>query len=269
MASEAASTSAQAGTPAPERSAFLARAARAGGTRGVLTLLGLALALAAAVVLRLLVGGEGLHWPESEDLWRLRADRVLAGCIVGAALAVAGVLLQSLLRNPLASPDLLGLASGAGLGVMVATYVGYLAGGSLALVGGDLGSAGAAMIGACAALALVYALSQRSGLLDPVSLVLVGVVVGIIASAGVMLLQHLLPDRGFVVSRWLLGALRDDATRPQLLGVGGVTLAVLGLGLLLARAMDAAALGEDEARSVGVPLDALRMLRGSGRGRAL
>ncbi len=105
---------------------------------------------------------------------------------VSVRLVVAGVLLQSLLRNPLASPDLLGLASGAGLGVMVATYVGYLAGGSLALVGGDLGSAGAALIGACAALALVYALSQRSGLLDPVSLVLVGVVVGIIASAGVM-----------------------------------------------------------------------------------
>lgn len=90
--------------------------------RSVLVLLTLLVAAAAAIVLRLFVGGV----PTSEaggslfpTLMKIRGDRAVAGAVVGAALAVSGVMLQVLLRNPIASPDLLGVASGAGLGVMV------------------------------------------------------------------------------------------------------------------------------------------------------
>jgi iron complex transport system permease protein len=184
------------------------------------------------------------------------------GLIVGSALAVAGVMLQSLLRNPLASPDLLGLASGAGLGVMLVTYIAFKAG--LGISGSSSGvgwtTSSAALVGSMAALALVFLLSQRRGLLDPVTLVLVGVVVSIMCSAGTLLIKSLLPDQGVAAARLLMGDLSDDAPHPRVYMVGIVTLAGTIIGWLAARAMDAAALGEDEARSIGVPLGLLRIV---------
>lgn len=188
---------------------------------------------------------------------QLKALRIVMGAVVGAALAVAGVMLQCLLRNPLASPDLMGLGSGAGLGVTIAAYSAFLAGGLSAQISGGASSF-AALLGASAALAIVYALSQRRGILDPVSLVLVGVVVSIMCSAGIVFFEHLLPDRGRAVSRWLLGALNDDASAASVTLVAAVTLAGIIVGLVLGPWMDAAAMSEDEARSVGVRLGVLR-----------
>jgi iron complex transport system permease protein len=223
------------------------------------TLFVLALLLVGAAVLRLALGrdpGGGLTLGfEHLDL---RAARVVSGVLVGSCLAVSGVFLQSLLRNVLASPDILGLASGAGLGVMVAAYLGYLAGRGLAspdVLG--LSGAGAAVVGALLALALVYALSARRGVLDPITLVLVGVGVSILASAGTMIVRHLLPDQGEAAARMLVGSLRDAQWWE--LGVASIpALAGVGLGMASARAMDAASLSEDEARSVGVPIGSLR-----------
>jgi iron complex transport system permease protein len=212
-------------------------------------------ALAAAVVLRIVVGSGGLAWPDGAVL-DIRLTRVATGVVVGAALAVGGVLLQCLLRNPLASPDLVGLASGSGLGVMMAAYIAFRAGAQSVGIGP---SAGAALAGSLGALALVYALSQRRGLLDPVSLILVGVVVSIMCSAVNMFFQQLLPDRGLSVSRWMLGALSDDAGWKQISAAAAVVGAAIGLGVALGPAMDAASLSEDEARSVGVPLAGLRV----------
>src|SRR5689334_13853838 len=93
-------------------------------------LVALALLLGVAVALRLWVGPSrgGMSAAAWAQALQIREGRVVMGVVVGAGLAVAGVMLQSLLRNPLASPDLLGLASGAGLGVMVVTYIAYNAG---------------------------------------------------------------------------------------------------------------------------------------------
>jgi iron complex transport system permease protein len=248
--------------------------------RKLATLALLALILATAVGLRLYAGSAGTELsPEAKaQILELRESRALMGCIVGAALAVAGVMLQSLLRNPLASPDLLGLASGAGLGVMLVAFIGWRAGWGIAGPGwpaapaAGLSAAGpapmgfawttssAALIGALAALAIVFTLSQRRGLLDPVTLVLVGVVVSIMCSSGTLLLKSLLPDQGFAAGRLLLGELRDvgDVGRGQVWAAGIVTLLGVLVGVGAGKAMDAAALGEDEARSVGVPLGALR-----------
>lgn len=237
-------------------------------SRALYAIVGLALLLAVVIVLRLNTGPAPA--PEAAELvMSLRTDRVIMGVIVGAALAVAGVLLQSLLRNPLASPDLLGLASGAGLGVMAVVYAAYLAGLGIAAtsVAGD-GSGGgvgwttttAAIAGALGALALVYSLSQRRGLLDPVTLVLIGVVISIMCGSATALLKTLMPDQGLAASRLLLGTLSDDVPRPRVWVVGGLTLACTAAGVWAGRAMDAAALGEDEARSLGVRLGPLRTL---------
>lgn len=220
---------------------------------------GLGVALAGAFLLRLVVGeGGSLGWAADPAVVGLRVSRAVQGVIVGAALAVAGVMLQSLLRNPLASPDLLGLGSGAGLGVMLGAYAASRAG---ELVVGPGASALPALAGSVGALALVYLMSQRAGLVEPVSLILVGVIVSLVCGAGTTLVGHLLPDGGIAASRLLMGALSDEValTSPALWGVGAAVAGGLALGACLGPAMDAASLGEDEARSVGVRLGALRL----------
>jgi iron complex transport system permease protein len=211
-------------------------------------------ALAAAIWLRLSVGGEVSDNARAQVM-ALREGRVIMGLIVGAGLSVAGVMLQSLLRNPLASPDLLGLASGSGLAVMLTLFIQSRVG-----VGHEgIGTSAAALVGAMAALALVFALSQRRGLLEPVTLVLVGVVVSIMCSAGTELVRSLMgPNTSLGAGRLLMGSLRDDVAPSQTWIVGLVTLAGILVGVAAGKAMDAAALGEDEARSVGVPLGSLR-----------
>jgi iron complex transport system permease protein len=199
-----------------------------------------------------------LDLPESALVWELRLTRTGAAAVVGAALGLAGVLLQCLLRNPLASPDILGLASGSGFAVMLAAYLGFLAGRGSSL--GPTTSAAAALLGAAAALALVLLFARRRGGLDPITLILVGFVIGVIGSAGIMFLQHLMPDRGLLTSRWLVGTIGDEITPPMLAAVAAATLALAALAHALAPAMDAASLGDDEARSVGVRLPRLRLI---------
>lgn len=243
----------------------------------------LALSAAAVILLRLTVGGGaagatggalvgGLSWPESPEVWDLRGLRVVTGLIVGGALAVAGVVLQSLLRNPLASPEVLGLSSGASLAVMASIYltgVGWLAPVLTAMgVSADPAAAaglapiawqaGPALAGALLALGVVYALSQRRGAIDPAGLVLVGVVVSIMCGAGVMLLQHLMPGRGFGNQRLLVGTLSDDTAWSQAWLIGAVTIGCTVVAWRYGPAMDASALGDDEASSVGVRLARLR-----------
>lgn len=216
-------------------------------------------ALAAAVTLRLLVGDpEGLHLPETPEIWGLRLRPILAACAVGAALGTAGVFLQNLLRNPLAAPELLGLSAGASLAVTVSFYAGYLAGAPAGAGGGV--SAGAALLGALATLGVVYALSQRRGMVDPITLVLIGVIVGILCGAATLFVSYLLPlERRFAISRWTVGALSDESSNLAVWSGLGIAAAGAALGAWLGPSMDAASLGDDEARSVGVRLGGLRL----------
>ena len=221
----------------------------------------LALVLIAAVFARLIVGDKegGMHWPETAAIWALRMRPVLVGLLVGSALGIGGVFLQSLLRNPLASPDLVGPAAGAGLAVALRAYLAMLVGGASGLDSGGVAANGpAAMVGALAALALVYVLSQKRGFVEPVSLVLIGVTLSIVFGAVTLFVVNLLPDGGVRVSRWSVGSLSEDTGNITLAVVGAGVALGLGAGMLLAPAMDVAALGEDEARSSGVALGPLR-----------
>lgn len=220
------------------------------------TILGLAVLLAAAVTLRLLATPDGLGLPRDGLEWSLRGQRVIAGLVVGGALAVSGVMLQALLRNALAEPAVLGLTTGAGLGVVISIYLGYLATGAIVAYRPPVLPA---LLGALGALAVVGALGQRRGLIEPVSLLLIGVVVSLVCGAGIVFVQHLMPDRGVAMAtRWVTGSLSDDVGWSWVLGVGAFALVATVAGTLLGPAMDAASLGEDEARTVGVPLGLLR-----------
>lgn len=220
--------------------------------RTVVILVGLGAVCVALGVARLCVGATGLGFPESDAILTLRADRVWSAVLVGGSLGVAGVLLQSLLRNPLAAPDLMGLSAGAGFAITVA---GLLAGGAL----GIGASAGPALVGAVGVLLLVWGLSSRRGVIDPVTMILIGVIVSVILGSATLLVASQMADRGFATARWMMGSLRDDLDRADLVVGSGIALVVLGWSVVSAGSYDASALGDDEARSVGVRLGRVRV----------
>lgn len=237
-----------------------------GRARTWVVLVGLGVLAGLALALRLMVGGEGFglpSGPSSDTVWELRSTRAVGGVLVGATLGVAGVLLQALLRNPLASPDLMGLSSGAGLAVMVSTFLAYKVSGELSPM---VATAVPAMVGAFAVLGLVYGLSQKRGLIDPVTMVLVGVVISIICGSATVLVQNLLPDRGMSSARWFMGRLGDDYGWGELAIAGGISGVVLVWAAWLGRAMDTASVSPDEARSLGVELGRLRAFEFVGAG---
>jgi iron complex transport system permease protein len=231
------------------------------GRRQVIGLLVIAAMALIVCALRLMVyrdpqSGIEFGWPDA-DVARFRWTAMSVGLMVGASLGVCGVMLQALLRNPLAEPFILGVSSGAGLGVMAATYVAYRFGASM--TSQDVRTI-PAMIGALAALAVVYSLGRRRGWLDPVTLVLVGVIVSAVCGAGIMFFQHAV-DTGLrgEFTLWLMGFIPEIMNRGSMLTAATLTLLSLGVGMTMGRAMDAATLSDDEARSVGLAVGPVRV----------
>lgn len=217
-----------------------------------MTILLLAIACVVLIALRLMVGSDGWGIARDPAIHQLRLDRVFIGSIVGASLGLSGALLQSLLRNPLASPDLMGLSAGAGFAVTLRTWQ----------AGAMLGASAAAfpaLLGAIGVLCFVWFLSQRRGIIDPISMILVGVIVSVILGAATMLVVSLMPDRGFSVSRWMMGTLREQVDSMTLIVCALILLAVVGWSFAAARSFDVMALGEDEAKSIGVSVPAVRV----------
>jgi iron complex transport system permease protein len=177
----------------------------------------------------------------------LRLPRALAAFGAGVVLALAGVLMQALLRNPLADPYVLGVSGGAAVGALGVMLAG------LAGVAIDAGAAA----GAFAAMLLVFAVAHGPGGWTTARLLLTGVVVAAGCGAIVSLLLSLSDDlrlRGMLF--WLLGDFGYVRTPWSLL-----TLALIAIpaGLLVARPLDALARGELQARLLGVPVRGLRI----------
>lgn len=221
------------------------------GNRRVLAWAVIVLAALLAIAGRLLIGSTGLGLPSHEHAGVVmdeRIQRVVVAAIVGLSLAVSGVALQALLRNPLAEPYILGLSTGAGLGIMAQ---GFLAVQTGVLVGpGWMGAA----IGSGLTLVIVFLASRRHGVVDRLGLLLVGVVLGTINGAAILLLNHLAGPGGLrdQLVQWMMGLLPvrplDEAD-----GIAGA-IALGGMVLLLiqGRAMDLATLDDDEAAALGV-----------------
>jgi iron complex transport system permease protein len=190
------------------------------------------------------------------DLLPLRLSAVLSASALGAALALSGLALQVLLRNPLASPFVLGVSSGAGFGVALVLALAWRLAIPSVAFGGEVGGA---IAGACATIVLVGWLggARRGG--DPTALVLAGVVAGAILSAGTMLVEQLVPFglRGDLLS-WMAGRLPELPSRGALATMSASAVAGLVVLQSLAPALDVACLSDDEARSSGVRLDRLR-----------
>lgn len=183
--------------------------------------------------------------------WNIRAPRVAAAMLLGAALAAAGAAYQGMFRNPLAAPDLLGVTAGASLGAVFGIFLGLP-------VLGIQGLSFAGGLAAVAMVALIAAAARGAG--DPMlTLILAGIALGGLAAAGIGMLKVLADPFNQLpaITFWLLGSLSAVTTAdaraaaaPALLGIGVLLLLRWRLNLL--------SLGEDEARSLGVATTRLR-----------
>ena len=191
-----------------------------------------------------------------KELLPLRLGATISALAAGWALGLAGCLLQVLLRNPLASPWILGLSSGAGLGVMVALAIAVMTG--VTVPGGE-GLMLPAVLGALGALGITWSLGRVNGVLEPLRLLLVGVVVVSLAGALSMALQDIVPHglRADFID-WMMGRIPEAPSGGLLLTCFVLAAIVTVVATLLADWIDLSCLGADEARSSGLNLASLR-----------
>jgi iron complex transport system permease protein len=243
-------------------------------TRFALTVAGFGALLAAALIAAPMIGSTPVSLARAFDrsipfadntdaqiLFIARLPRVVAAAVVGASLAVAGVVFQALFRNPLATPSTLGVSSGAALGAMLAITL-HL----------DLTIAGvppvplASITGSLGALAIVYALAgaRRHGLSTMV-LLLAGVAMSAFFSALILFTQYLADFTDtFRTVRWLMGVLDIGGYAP-ILAVVPMLAGAAALLVALPRPLDLISLGADAAaaRGVDVPAAERRALVGA------
>lgn len=187
-------------------------------------------------------------------IWDLRLPRALLALVVGAGLAIAGAGMQTLVRNTLADPYLLGISSGASVGATAALTTGALAGLGLYAV-----STGA-LLGAVGSALLIWLIATAQGGLTPIQLVLSGVVLSSGLSAIASLLVFLSDDARAAnsVMFWMLGSV-GGATWEKL-GIPAAFVVVLAAGLLAVhRWLDALAAGPDTAAALGINVAAMRV----------
>ena len=182
----------------------------------------------------------------AEVVRSLRLPRALAGFACGGLLALAGALLQVLLRNPLADPYVLGISGGAGVGAILAMLLGL----------GVAGVNGASFVGAMAAMLVVFGLAHGDGSWTQTRLLLTGVIVAAGCGAMVALMLSVAPDsklHGMLF--WLMGDL-SQSTDPTLVLL--ILVVVLLISMPYARELNLLARGADMAQTLGVQVGPLR-----------
>ncbi len=181
-------------------------------------------------------------------VWELRLPRILTAAAVGAGLALVGAIMQALTRNQLADPYLLGISSGASLGAV-----------SVLLLGVAILLPVAAFAGALLALGATLALAGAFGGITPTRTVLAGVAVSALAAAitSFVIFWVGAADAYREVLSWLLGSLAG--ARWEAVAIAGIAMLVIGVPLALTgRILDAFALGDTTAASLGIPVQGVR-----------
>ena len=204
-------------------------------------------------IVRILFGGDG-----GSEVWRniilsSRVPQALTATVAGAGLAVSGLQMQTVFRNPLAGPSVLGISNGASLGVAcVVLMSGSLGGVALSRLGylGDAAMSVAAIVGALAIMALIMYVSQK--VKGNVTLLIIGVMVGYLATAIIGVLKFLSPEedvKAFVV--WGLGSFSRVSGDEMILFVVLMCI-LLPLSFLLVKPLNAMLLGDRYAANLGV-----------------
>jgi len=223
------------------------------GRKLLLWLAWLSLAAVVLIILCSLVGQSGLTW----KIWRIRLSRGAAAAVVGVALAVAGLALQALLRNPLAEPYILGISSGAGVGVLcgfvLATHLALPRWATTPML---------AMVGGLATAGVVYAIAHRRGRLDPYVLLLAGVMINVFNGALILVIfQYTQPAEMIHFIGWGMGKVPESIWNEPILLILSATAVLGAWGILFTRgaAFNALGLGDEVASSTGVSVQTLRI----------
>ncbi len=185
-------------------------------------------------------------------LWIVRFPRIVMALAVGAALAVAGAVMQAIFGNPLAEPGVVGVSSGAALGAAIAIVLGatVVGSGSLAIF---------AFAGGLGATLLVYFVSRANGRTEVVTLLLTGIAVNAFAGAGLAFLLFIADSGGREqIIFWQLGSL-NGSRWSEVLIVATVAPVATAAAIALGRQYDLLALGERNARHLGVNVEYLRV----------
>lgn len=216
-----------------------------------------------AVLANLLVGRDGVLFPAVLDLLQgeeslgarilaeLRFPRAILGALVGAGLGASGAALQGFFRNPLADPGIVGVSASAGLGAVIALYLGLTI---ISLLMIPI----AATMGGLLGVGFLLLLAGRRA--SSTTLILSGVAVSAVASSMTALLMNLSPNPWALaeIAYWLMGSLAD-ASWNEVRFAAPLILIGTGVLLLVRNDLDPLSLGEETARSLGVDLGRLRL----------
>jgi iron complex transport system permease protein len=214
-------------------------------------------------VVAILLGGEGAQPSWQTIVWQVRLPRALTAALAGAALGVGGLQMQTLFRNPLADPFILGISAGASLGVALVVLVVGTAGTGLVAglgIGGNVGVAGAASLGALAVTALVLLVSRRVP--NPATVLIIGLMVGYAVTSVVSVLIYSGLGRFEQVRAYIAWGFGSFAgTTWGQLGVLAPAVAVgLALALVMRKQLNALLLGARYAQSMGLAVRRARLL---------
>lgn len=193
-------------------------------------------------------------------IWKTRFPQTLTALVAGAGLAISGLQMQTVFRNPLAGPSELGISSGASLGVALMILLsGSIGGVVLSKVGffGEIAVSVAAIIGAMAVMSIIIAISQR--IRGNVILLIIGVMIGYIATAIIGVLKFFSNDedvRAYVI--WGLGSF-SKVSGNQVYTFMGIMLVLIPISFLLIKTLNLMLLGEGYARSLGLNIKQARL----------
>lgn len=212
-------------------------------------------------VCRILAGGtdELVVW--QNIVWKSRVPQALTALVAGAGLSVSGLQMQTVFRNPLADPSVLGVSSGASLGVaMVVLLSGAVGGVALSRLGylGEVALSLAAIVGAMAVMALIVYVSMK--VRGNVTLLIIGVMIGYVANAVIGVLKFFSVEediRAYVI--WGLGSFARVSGDQMLLFVG-IMAVLLPLSFLLIKTMNLLLLGNGYAHNLGLNIRRARLL---------
>jgi len=203
--------------------------------------------------------GESIIW--QNIIMKSRVPQALTAMVAGAGLAISGLQMQTVFRNPLAGPSVLGISSGASLGVaLVVLLSGSIGGVALSRLGfvGEIAVTMGAIIGALSIMALIVYVSQR--VRGNVTLLIIGVMIGYVASAVIGVLKFFSVEedvRAYVI--WGLGSFARVSGNKVTLFVS-IMAVLLPLSLLLIKTLNLLLLGDDYARNLGLNIKRARML---------
>ena len=197
-------------------------------------------------ILGALAGAGGTH---AQILWNIRLPRTLVAALVGIDLALAGTILQAIMKNPLADPHIIGISSGAGLmGILVLLL--FPEHSNLVTP--------AAFVGAMGAAVLIYLLAWKNGI-QPIRIILAGVAVSAFLGAGISALMILYSDRVHNALMWMVGGL-SARSWPHVAMLWPYTLVGFALAVLAARHLNVLQLGDAMAKSLGMRVELTRLL---------